>query len=280
MVYDITDRVHSAREYFDGFISDRIAQISRLSGVPVEQFKKINPVDFLEKNKYQRIDGYEYRNIRDYIVNEKTDDRIFLVSPVDAVRETAAQVSYKSDVNIRRTIRASKCEVCPCPTELAQDFFVRNHRQTAPLIRKTAVCFGLVFCGELVAVMLYDISNGAVRGKKQNYELVRLAISRGTRIHGGASKLQAACEDALRVLGVSEIYSYSNATINSGAVYERLGFVGKKIERGQPFVVMNNNKITRLVNLTPISTDKALAAHGWLQCHLGGNKIWYKNIAG
>ena len=125
---------------------------------------------------------------------------------------------------------------------------------------------------------LRHISNGAVRGRKQNYELVRLAISKGTKIHGGASKLQQACEDTLREMGVSKIYSYSNATINSGAVYEKLGFEGGKIDGGQPFVILNDNRIERLINLHPISTDKALAEQGWLKTHLGGNKMWVKQI--
>lgn len=278
MVYNITERFFEARNFFDVLLDERIKKISELSEVPAEQFIKINPIDFAEKNKYQTIDGWEYKKIRDFIVKSKTDDRTFLISPVDAIEETAAQVSYKSGTEITRTLRASKCEVVPCPTELAQDFFIRNHRQSPPLVRDTSVCFGLVFKDELVAVMLYDISNGAVRGKKKNYELVRLSISKATRIHGGASKLQGACEETLRKMGIKEIYSYSNATINSGAVYEKLGFIGSKVDFGQPFVVLKNNKITRLINLYPESTDQKLADHGWIKCHLGGNKTWKKQI--
>lgn len=278
MVYNITERVHDAHSYFDKLLDERIKRIAELSEIAIEHFVKINPIDFCEHNKYQTIDGWEYRNIRDFIVEAKKDDQTFLISPVDAVEETAAQVSYKAGTEIYRTLRASKCEAVPCPTELAQDFFIRNHRQSPPLVRDTSICFGLVFKGELVAVMLYDISNGAVRGRKKNYELVRLSISKGTRIHGGASKLQGACEETLRNMGVKEIYSYSNATINSGAVYEKLGFVGEKADGGQPFVVMKSNKITRLINLYPESTDKKLAEHGWIKVHLGGNKMWKKSI--
>ncbi len=278
MLYDVTNRVHEAWDYFDHLLDERIAEISKISEVEPEHFVKINPVEFAEKNKFQTIRGWEYKNIRDFIVEKKTDDQTFLISPVDAVEETAAQISYKSGTEITRTLRASKCEVAPCPTELAQDFFIRNHRQTAPLVRDTSVCFGLVFKSELVAVMLYDVSNGAVRGRKKDYELVRLSISKGTRIHGGASKLQSACEDTLRQMGVTKIYSYSNATINSGAVYEKLGFRGTKVDRGQPYVVLKNNRITRLINLYPRSTDRELALHGWLMVHLGGNKTWRKDI--
>lgn len=278
MQYDMTARVAELWEFFDALLEERIARISEIAEVPREQFVKINPAEFIEKSKFQAIRGYEYKRIRDWIVANKKDDTTFLISPLDAIEETAAQVSYKSGTEIRRTIRASKCEVVPCPTALAQDFFIRNHRQSAPLVSKAAICFALALRSELVAVMLYDVSNGAVRGKKRNYELVRLSISKGTRVHGGASKLQGACEEALREIGAGRIYSYSNATINSGAVYRQLGFAEKKIDKGQPFVIKKNNRLERLINLHPYSTDEELALRGWLKTHVGGNKMWEKEI--
>ena len=277
-MFDVTERVREAREYFDKLLDERIRQISEISDVPLECFVKINPANFLERNKNQTISGYEYIKIGQWIRENKKDNHTFLISPMDAIEETAAQVSYKQGTEIRRTIRASKCECVPVPAELAQDFFIRNHRQSAPQIRKTAVCFGLVFKDELIAVMLYDIADGAVRGRKKDYELVRLSIAKGTRIHGGASKLQNACEETLHKMGITKIFSYSNATINSGAVYEKLGFVGEKVDGGQPFVILKSNKITRLINLYPNSTDKKLAEHGWLKTHLGGNRMWKKTI--
>lgn len=278
MVYNITERVGQAWKYFDEILETNIEKISQISGVPKSQMIKINPAEFVEKNRFQTIDGFEYKIIKNWIVENKTDDHTFLISPQDAVEETAAQISYKSGTEIRRKIRASKCAVLPCPKELALDFFIRNHRQTAPNIRKTAICFGLVYKDELVAVMLYDISNGAVRGNKKEYELVRLSISKGTLIHGGASKLQKACENTLKAIGVHTIYSYSNATINSGAVYERLGFTATKVDNGQPFVILKNNRLERLITLYPNSTDEALALRGQIKTHLGGNRTWRKQI--
>lgn len=278
MRFDITERLADAWQYYDKVLDRNIAEIAKISEVPREQFIKINPAEFIEKNKFQTARGHEYKNIRDWIMENKKDDKTFLISPLDSVEETAAQVSYKTGTEIRRKIRASKCEVIPVPIELAQDFFIRNHRQTAPLVRDTAVCFGLTYDCELIAVMLYDISNGAVRGAKKEYELVRLAIAKGQMIHGGASKLQKACEDTLQQMGVHTIYSYSNATINSGTVYERLGFDGTKVDGGQPFVIKKDNSITRLINLHPISTDEELSLRGWIKTHLGGNRTWVKNI--
>lgn len=266
------------RAYYADVLTDRIKAISELSGVDRRQLIPINPADFIERNKEQFIQGYKYQKIQDWITQVKTDDKTFLISPLDAIEETAAQVSYKSATNLTRTLRASKCLVLPCPVSVACDFFIRNHRQSPPLVRDSAVCFALVYAGEIVAVMLYDISNGAVRGKKKDYELVRLAISKGTRVHGGASKLQAACENTLRDMGITKVYSYSNATINSGAVYAQLGFRGTKVQRGQTFVLMEDNRIERLINLHPWSTDQALAAKGRIKTHLGGNLLWTKEI--
>lgn len=277
-IYDMTERVAEAHEYFDKLLDERIAKISEISGVPLESFKKINPADFIEKNKYQTIRGYNYINIKKWIIENKTADDIFLISPTDAIEETASQCSYKQGTDVRRKIRASKCEVVPCATDVALDFFIRNHRQSLPVIRDTAVCFALMHKSEIVAVMLYDISNGAVRGKNKKYELVRLSIAKGTMIYGGASKLQTECENTFRKAGIKEVYSYSNATINSGTVYQKLGFELKRIGEGQPFVILRDNEIVRLIVLYPNSTDKKLAFNGWLKTHLGGNKVWVKKI--
>lgn len=275
---DMTQRVNEAREYYDAILTERIKAISERSEVPECQMKKINPADFIERNKYQKIRGYDYINIGHWIAERKTDDHTFLISPLDEIEETAAQISYKQGTKIERTLRASKCEIQPCSKETALDFFIRNHRQSAPQVKETAVIYCLVSGSEIVAVMFYDISNGAVRGEKTDYELVRLAISKGTRVHGAASKLQQACEDTIRAMGKTTIYSYSNATINSGAVYEKLGFIGQKINGGQPFVIMGDNSLTRLVNLYPYSTDRELAKRDELKTHIGGNKMWTKSI--
>lgn len=278
MPYDMTKRVAEAREYYDKLLDERISEISERSSVPADQMIKINPADFIEKSKYQTIAGYTFQNIRDFI-RRKKNDKTFLISPLDEIEETAAQISYKSNEKITRTLRASKCDVVPVPKDVALDFCIRNHRQGRPQFSAKAVCFGLSYKGELVATMFYDVSNGAVRGRKTEYELVRLAICKGTRIHGGASKLQKACEATLSEMGVRDIYSYSNATINNGAVYEALGFDGKEIEGGQPFVIMENNDLIRLISLFPNSTDAELAKRGRLKTHVGGNRVWWKNIS-
>lgn len=277
MIFNMTERVAEAWDYYDRLLDTKLERIANMAEVERDRLNKINPAEFIEKTQQQKIDGYEYRKVEQFIAETKTDDN-FLISPMDADEETANQISYKSRMKVRERIRASKCEIYPVPKETALDFFIRHHRQGPPAFRKTAVCLGLVKDNELLAVMHYDISNGAVRGNKKDYELVRLSIRRETQIYGGASKLQKACEETLRQMGVSNIYSYSNATINTGGVYKELGFDGSKVMGGQPFVIMGDNSLVRLIELYPNSTDVALAKKGRLKTHVGGNRFWVKNI--
>lgn len=279
MIYDMTERVAAAWDFYDKMLDAKLERISNMAEVERDRLVKINPAEFIEKNPQQIIEGYTFRKIEKFIAETKTDDN-FLISPMDADEETANQISYKSRSKVRERIRASKCEVYPIPRETALDFFIRNHRQGPPSFRQTAVCLGLVKDAELLAVMQYDISNGAVRGNNKDYELVRLAIRRETQIYGGASKLEKACEETLRQMGVRQIYSYSNATINTGGVYKELGFDGSKIMQGQPFVIMENNRLVRLIELYPKTTGPALAKAGRLKTHVGGNRFWVKDIEG
>ena len=82
----------------------------------------------------------------------------------------------------------------------------------------------------------------------------------------------------LKEYGVKKIFSYSNATINSGAVYQKLGFRGGKLDLGQPHVIMNDFRLIRLVNLSPFTTNENLAKKHRLKTHIGGNKMWVKDI--
>lgn len=278
MIYDMTERVQELWDYYDKVLDERLDAIAERAQVDKSCLIKLNPAEFIEKNQNQTIKGYKYQKIKNWIAKTKNDG-VFLISPLDAIEETAEQIGYKTEQTTTRKIRASKCEIVPVPKDVALDFFVRNHRQSLPNYRSSAVALGLTFKDELVTVMMYDTANGAVRGDKKGYELVRLAIARNTQVHGGASKLQKACEDVLRQMNVTEIFSYSNATINNGGVYEKLGFKGGGIDEGQPFVIDRDNSIIRLVSLHPYSTDEQLALRGRLKTHIGGNKMWVKDIS-
>lgn len=277
MIYDMTKRQQEAWKYYDDLLTENINKIAELSGVDKSLMVKLNPAEFIEKSQYQVIRGYEYIKIKNWIDATKKDG-IYLISPLDAIKETAEQIGYKQEQTVERKIRASKCEIVPVTKDLALDFCERNHRQSLPHISDKAVYLGLLFKNELVAIMGYDMTSGAVRGTKEGYELVRLAIARRVQIHGGASKLQKACEEVLTKMGVERIFSYSNATINNGGVYEKLGFKYTSLDDGQPFVIMRDNRLIRLANLHPYSTDEELALRMQLKTHIGGNKMWVKYI--
>ena len=274
----MTERAKEAWQFYDELLNERIAEISKLAKVPVDKFVKINPAEFIKKSKFQEIKEYQYRKIGQWIKSTKTDDN-YLISPVDDPVKTANQIAYKEKVDTTR-IRGSKCKLVRVHNETAVDFYRRNHRQPVPMLRKNAISWGLTWNGRLVGCMTYDKTDGAVRGgsKKDMYELMRLAFAHGISIAGGASRLQKHCEESLRELGEERIFSYSNATINNGKVYEALGFMCKKIDGGQPFVIMENNQLVRLINLFPNSTDKCLARCNRLKSYLGGNKLWTKEL--
>ena len=276
MIYDITDRVKEAWDFYDGFLDRKLEKICELSGVSREQLVKINPAEFIEKNKHQKIEDYNYIKIGEWIKQHKTDET-YLISPCDDTEKTAAQISYKEG-NARQKVRASKCKIVPIPNIIAEQFYKKNHRQNVPQLTKASLSFGLVKDGILIGAMSYDRTEGAVRGKLKCYELMRLSFKKDYLVNGGASRLQKHCEEALLELGEEEIMSYSNATINSGKVYRELGFKEKAIDGGQPFVIMGNNKLVRLINLYPNSTDKKLALYGRIKTHIGGNKKWVKKI--
>lgn len=213
MTKEIQEYIQAAREHYDHILDENITALAEKTGIERERFIPINPCDFLET-----ISGMVQANgdIAKFVEKNKTPDT-FLISPLDAIEETAAQICYKTN-QTQVKLRAHKCTCVPIPARVAQAFYVRNHRQTASVISEVSVSFALVYEGEIVACMTYDKTSGAVRGKSKadKYELLRLAIRKGYQVNGGASKLQKACEDALMAIGCFSIFSYSNATINEG----------------------------------------------------------------
>ena len=132
--------------------------------------------------------------------------------------------------------------------------------------------------------MTYDLTGGAIRGlqKADKYELLRLSIKHGTQINGGASKLEKKCEEAIRHWGGSEIFSYSNATINEGNVYKQLGFTQSAITQGQAWVVERDFSLIRWVTCCANgkgAKNSDLYRRGAVKVHITANRTWIKNIA-
>lgn len=279
-MYNLTKQWQAAHAHFESLLQRKLDNIARLAGVDRSQLIPINPCNFLDHSSDLIIEGDAFGKIVDFIEKNKRDDT-FLISPMDADVETANQISYKT-ANIDRKIRASKCKAVPIPSCIALDFFVRNHRQSPPTISSDGVSFALVLEGETVAVMTYDLKKDAVRGKGKEgkFELLRLSIQHGVSVMGGASKLQKICEESLRGLGISQIFSYSNATINNGRVYEALGFTGGRVTAGRVFVIKTDFSLEGLAACSAkgIATLDELHKRGYLRASIGGNRLWTKDI--
>ena len=285
-VYDFTDQVRRAWEHFDALLDVKIQHIHELTGVEKERLIKLNPAEFI-RDKWDNvyIKDYHYQKVGDWVAKTKTPDN-FLISPLDEDIETANQICYKTG-QTERKIRAHKCQVVPIPNLAARFFFVKNHRQSLPNLTTNAINYALVYEGEIVAVMSYDLTGGAVRGlqKADKYELLRLSIKHGTQVNGGASKLQKQCEEAIRHHGGTEIYSYSNATINEGNVYKQLGFTQSAIETGQAWVIERDFSLVRLANCCQAHSNGKgarnidLIRRGAIKVMLTANRTWIKDIS-
>ena len=279
-IYDLTEHVNAARQHFDKMLTAKIDHIHELTGIEKERLIKLNPMDFVDKATNLTVQDYEYQDIGQWVAKTKTPDN-FLISPIDEDVETANQICYKTG-QTERKIRAHKCEVVPIPNLAARFFFIKNHRQSVPNLTANAINYALVYQGEVVAVMTYDLTGGAVRGllKADKYELMRLSIKHGTQVNGGASKLQKQCEEAIRHQGCTEIYSYSNATVNEGNVYKQLGFEPSRILGGQAWVVERDFNLVRLATYrhTKSGLQKDIFRIGGVKVHVTANRTWIKNI--
>lgn len=278
MKKDLLEYLQGARTHYDSVLDANISALVEKTGVGKERFIRINPCDFLETIKGM---VQSTGNIRKFVQEHKTPDN-FLISPLDAVDETAAQICYKTS-QAETKLRAHKCALVPIPARIAQAFYVKNHRQSPASISAESVSFALVYESEIVACMTYDKTAGAVRGQSraEMYELLRLAIRKGYQINGGASKLQMACEKALMEIGCYDIFSYSNATINEGGVYAQLGFEKGKIQEGRAFVIMPDY---RLVGTAAFCAKYGSAANwvlqkfGVVKTMITANRVWTKHL--
>lgn len=285
-IYDLTDHVRRAWEYYDKLLDVKIQHIHELTGVEKERLIKLNPAEMIrdkEKNLY--IENYHYQKVGDWVAKTKTPDT-FCICPIDEEVETANQIAYKTG-QTERKLRAHKCQLQPIPNAVARRFFIKNHRQSLPNLTTNAINYALVYEGEIVAVMSYDLTGGAVRGlqKANKYELLRLSIKHGTQINGGASKLQKQCEEAIRHWGCTEIFSYSNATINEGNVYKQLGFTQSAIQDGQAWVIERDFSLVRLANCCAShgngkgAKNIDLLRRGAVKVHITANRTWVKDIS-
>jgi hypothetical protein len=91
-------------------------------------------------------------------------------------------------------------------------------------------------------------------------------------------------EECIRHQGCTEIFSYSNATINEGNVYRQLGFTQSAIQGGQAWVVERDFSLVRLVNCCAVrgfagAKNADLLKRSAIKVHVTANRTWVKDIS-
>jgi hypothetical protein len=90
------------------------------------------------------------------------------------------------------------------------------------------------------------------------------------------------CEECIRHHDCTEIFSYSNATINEGNVYKQLGFTQSAITQGQACVVERDFSLVRLVTCCANgkgAKNSDLYRRGAVKVHITANRTWIKDLS-
>ena len=179
-------------------------------------------------------------------------------------------------------IPARKCVVSLLDFDTSNNFLEENHLQGGD---KSSVRYGLYYKNDLVSVMTF----GKPRfSDKYDFELVRFACKKGTKVIGGAGKLLKHFEKDN--IG-NNIVSYADMRYSNGKLYESLGF--KFIHSSSPnyWWIKDNYKISRYLcqkhNLANILGDKFnpelsenvnMSSNGYYKIYDCGNLVFEKVI--
>ena len=112
-------------------------------------------------------------------------------------------------------IYARKCKVRVINSKISKEFLNNNHIQGSTT---SSIQLGLYFDDYLVSVMTFG--NRRINSKN-SFELIRFCNIINTNIIGAASKL---FNYLLNTYNVTDIVSYSDISLFSGDLYEKLGF--------------------------------------------------------
>jgi G:T-mismatch repair DNA endonuclease (very short patch repair protein) len=124
---------------------------------------------------------------------------------------------------IDNKIYARKCEIKLVDSNDSSQFLNLNHIQGSS---PSQLKLGLYFNGELVSLMTFG---WRFTNSKKEYELIRFCNKINYNVIGAASKLFSYF---LKNYGVDEIISYSDISLFSGNLYQKLGF--EKISLSKP----------------------------------------------
>ena len=196
-----------------------------------------------------------------------------------------AQALVKSRIlaklGVSERIYARKCVVKEINSSDANMFMDENHIQRAC---PASVRFGLFYKDKIVAAMTF----GKPRySDKYNFELLRYCSTKGFTVTGGASKLFAKFKSEHQSCA---IISYSDRMWNTGALYERLGFVyshstkpayhyTKDYLRFENRVAYQKHKLKdKLEIFDPLLTEwQNMQANGYDRIWDCGNDVWTRS---
>ncbi len=143
---------------------------------------------------------------------------------------------------VKYRIMARKCLVKEIDNNIARKFLNKYHLQSAD---KSSVKLGLFFKTRLVAVMTFGKSRFNL--DKTKVEMIRFCTVNNFIIQGAAGKLLSYYKTKFKP---DEIITYANCNYSNGNLYNKLGFIFKRISSPN-YVWYNNNQI-----LTRYQTQK------------------------
>ena len=135
-------------------------------------------------------------------------------------------------LNLSKTrIYARKCNIRTVSINIERDFLRSYHLQG---YRKSEVCLGLYYKGELIQLMSFCKSR---YNSNYEWELLRLCTKYGYTSVGGANKL---LKHFIKTYNPSSLISYCDLSKFTGKVYTDMGF--KLIKRNQPSATWYNEE--------------------------------------
>ena len=121
----------------------------------------------------------------------------------------------------QKRIYARSCDIISIDSQTYREFLDLNHIQGS---NTSTYRYGLIYKGELVAVMGFCRKRGCMGNKQQNpdiYELSRFCSKINTQVIGAAERLLKKFQREVRY---TKIYSFSCNDISNGSLYKVLNF--------------------------------------------------------
>jgi hypothetical protein len=124
-----------------------------------------------------------------------------------------------SKLGLNERVFARECQLRELEKWEEKAFMETNHIQGPG---HSKICFGLIKDGQILAAMSFG---GHHRNGDEMLVLNRLCFKSGITVVGGASKLLSAGIKWAKIIGHTEIVSWSDNRWSEGKVYEKLGFI-------------------------------------------------------